>query len=53
MSVEEIQLLFEYYEANNGLLVRLIEDIEFLIALLITGVISYFYYSFLKCFTRF
>lgn len=53
MSVEEIQLLFEYYQANNSLLVRLIEDIEFLIALLIAGVLSYFYYSVLKCFTRF
>lgn len=53
MSTDEIELLFEYLSANNSLLVRLIQSIDFFIALVVVIVICFVYYNYLKYFTRF
>lgn len=52
MSVEQVELLLSYLEANNGLLVRLIQDIDFLLSALVMAFFGYIYYSFLRYFTK-
>lgn len=53
MSVEDMTMLLEYLSANNSLLVRLIQDVDLLISIILVLVLSYLYYSYLRYFTRF